>query len=81
MTKDSSCIYIIGSLFNREVGKQRSLYYIMSRRGRDRMIVGYIVMTTYAIAQIQQSEGVRVMVFNTTFNNVSAISWRSVLLV
>jgi len=49
MTKDSSCIYIIGSLFNREVGKQRSLYYIMSRRGRDRMIVGYIVMTTYAI--------------------------------
>ena len=25
--------------------------------------------------------GVRVMVFNTTFNNISAISWRSVLLV
>jgi len=25
--------------------------------------------------------GVRVMVFNTTFNNMSVISWRSVLLV
>jgi hypothetical protein len=25
--------------------------------------------------------GVRVMVFNATFNNISAISWRSVLLV
>jgi len=26
-------------------------------------------------------EGVRVMVFNTTFNNISVISWRSILLV
>jgi hypothetical protein len=26
-------------------------------------------------------EGVRVMVFNTTFNNISVISWRLVLLV
>jgi hypothetical protein len=25
--------------------------------------------------------GVRVMVFNSTFNNISVISWRSVLLV
>jgi hypothetical protein len=26
-------------------------------------------------------EGIRVMVFNATFNNISVISWRSVLLV
>jgi hypothetical protein len=26
-------------------------------------------------------QGVNVMVFNATFNNISAISWRSVLLV
>ena len=26
-------------------------------------------------------EWIRVMVFNTTFNNISGISWRSVLLV
>ena len=29
----------------------------------------------------KQMEGVRVMVFNATFNNISVISWRSVLLV
>jgi hypothetical protein len=28
-----------------------------------------------------KEEKVRVMVFNTTFNNISVISWRSVLLV
>jgi hypothetical protein len=28
-----------------------------------------------------QMKGVRVMVFNATFNNISVISWRSVLLV
>jgi hypothetical protein len=30
---------------------------------------------------IKLIEGDRVMVFNATFNNISAISWRSVLLV
>ena len=31
--------------------------------------------------QTTKSEEVRVIVFNTTFNNISVISWRSVLLV
>ena len=31
--------------------------------------------------QTTKSEEVRVIVFNTTFNNISAISWQSVLLV
>jgi len=30
---------------------------------------------------MKRSKGVRVMVFNATFNNISAISWRLVLLV
>jgi hypothetical protein len=36
-------------------------------------------MTIYA--RKRDRVNVRVMVFNTTFNNISAISWRSVLLV
>ena len=31
--------------------------------------------------EISREEGVMVMVFNAIFNNISAISWRSVLLV
>ena len=31
--------------------------------------------------QTTKSEEVRVIVFNTTFNNISVISWQSVLLV
>jgi hypothetical protein len=31
--------------------------------------------------QTTKSEEARVIVFNTTFNNISVISWRSVLLV
>jgi hypothetical protein len=40
-------------------------------------------MTAVLIAVIQQKDSlrVRVVVFNTTFNNISAISWQSVLLV
>ena len=34
-----------------------------------------------ACQQTGELKGVRVMVFNTTFNNISAISWQSVLLV
>jgi hypothetical protein len=72
------------------------------RRGRDRMLVGFI--TTYAISTYHQpkyefesgsgevyliqhymikfvSGLAMVMVFNATFNNMSVISWRSVLLV
>jgi hypothetical protein len=33
------------------------------------------------LKQMFQLYGVRVMVFNATFNNISAISWRSALLV
>jgi hypothetical protein len=50
------------------------------------MVVGFI--TTYAINayhHIKNMSGqwvrVRVMVFNATFNNISDISWQSVLLV
>jgi hypothetical protein len=38
----------------------------------------FIEATTY---EAIQGLGVMVMVFNATFNNISAISWRSVLLV
>jgi hypothetical protein len=31
--------------------------------------------------KLKQNKGVRVMVFNATFNNISVISWQSVLLV
>jgi hypothetical protein len=33
------------------------------------------------LKQIRMEGGVRVMVFNATFNNISVISWWSVLLV
>jgi len=36
--------------------------------------------STIHIHQIT-NQGVRVLVFNATFNNISVISWRSVLLV
>jgi hypothetical protein len=45
-----------------------------------------ITIISTKIAEIIKSDvlillGVMAMVFNTTFNNISAISWRSVLLV
>ena len=38
----------------------------------------YIIITTVTISCKYR---VRVMMFNATFNNISAISWRSILLV
>jgi hypothetical protein len=45
------------------------------------MVVGFTI--AYAINAYKDSliKGVRVMVFNTTFNNTSVISWQLVLLV
>jgi hypothetical protein len=45
-----------------------------------------VIFTKYVIKYWDDTEaamelGVRVMVFNTTFNNISAISWWSMLLV
>jgi hypothetical protein len=53
---------------------------IMSFRGRhghDRMVVGFMTKQKWMTGVVR----VRVMVFNATFNNISVISWRSVLLV
>jgi hypothetical protein len=44
----------------------------------DRMVVGFT--TTYAISAYHH-QNCEFMVFNTTFNNISVISWWSVLLV
>jgi hypothetical protein len=38
-----------------------------------------LILTTFNMLKIRVRD--RVMVFNTTFNNISAISWQSVLLV
>jgi hypothetical protein len=37
-------------------------------------------ITDIYLILVSKEGGVRVMVFNTTFNNISVISWRSVLL-
>jgi hypothetical protein len=46
--------------------------------------VMYVMFIIFRIKDIAAyptvQSGVRVMVFNTTFNNISVISWRSVLL-
>jgi hypothetical protein len=42
---------------------------------------GYIIMTYVSLSYIQYLVCVMVMVFNATFNNISVISWQSVLLV
>jgi hypothetical protein len=54
---------------------------IGGRRGRDRIVVGF--STTYAISvkTVMGMVWFRVMMFNAIFNNISAILWRSVLLV
>jgi hypothetical protein len=44
------------------------MFLFRGRSGRDRIVVGFI--TTYAMS----------MVFNALFNNISAISWRSALM-
>ena len=41
----------------------------------------YNIMKTWLNPTIPQNNWFKVMVFNATFNNISAISWRSVLLV
>ena len=41
----------------------------------------YMKLRSQNIYAITKIKGVRVMVFNATFNNISAISWQSVLLV
>jgi len=38
-------------------------------------------MIKWLFVPLVVKQGVRVMVFNATFNNISVISWRSVLLV
>jgi len=43
-------------------------------------MAGGVACNLYIYLSYSQ-EWVRVMVFNTTFNNISVISWRSVLLV
>jgi hypothetical protein len=40
-----------------------------------------IITVIIDVSKILNCIGVRVMVFNATFNNISVISWRSVLLV
>ena len=40
-----------------------------------------VSITPRSIHKMQDTRRVRVMVFNATFNNISDISWRSVLLV
>ena len=42
------------------------------------IVVRYVQINIYVYMSVFR---VRVMVFNTTFNNISVISWRSVLLV
>ena len=45
-------------------------------------IISYIVVVSFIGGnRSTQRAGVKVMVFNTTLNNISAISWRSALLV
>jgi hypothetical protein len=43
------------------------------------MVAGFA--TTYAIKSLHIDVLIRVVVFHATFNNISVISWRSVLLV
>jgi hypothetical protein len=57
------------------------MFLFRGRSGRDRIVVGFI--TTYAtdLALIYcMLSGNMTMVFNALFNNISAISWRSALM-
>jgi hypothetical protein len=47
------------------------------RRGLDHIVVGFTTTYHQELSMYQ----VCLMVLNTTFNNISAISWQSVLLV
>jgi hypothetical protein len=55
---------------------KHSIDYVRSYRGRDGMVVGFI--NIYAIANSLLKVSASVVVFNTTFNNISVISWQSV---
>jgi hypothetical protein len=44
-------------------------------------VIGFLSQRSYRKKKECNIEGVIVMVFNTTFNNISVISWQSVLLV
>jgi hypothetical protein len=52
--------------------------YLWGRRGGDRVVEGF--STTFNHNYCLEGMGC-VMVFNATFNNISVISWQSVLLV
>jgi hypothetical protein len=47
------------------------------RRGCTPQRINYILFIYHGLVK----EGIRYMVFNVTFNNISVISWRSILLV
>jgi hypothetical protein len=77
-------------LFIIDDNKKLLYKYMKVRRGSDRMVVG--VTTTCAISACAScrkltiihsvlSYTFMVMVFDATYNNISVISWRSVLLV
>jgi hypothetical protein len=44
-------------------------------------MIKLVTESSFALKKNRGKISVRVMVFNTTFNNISVISWRSVLLV
>ena len=61
-------------------------YYIYKRKQHTKVFHVFQIFTTKSkmvrvIKYIGGSTWVRVMMFNVTFNNISAISWRSALLV
>ena len=50
-------------------------------RGRDRMVITTKVVSLNPVPLSLNIDRIRFMVFNATFNNISVISWLSVLLV
>jgi len=56
--------------------KQAVEYEFIDQRGTHTPIRLFICLGTF-----KHFEGVRVMVFSATFNNIAVISWQSVLLV
>ena len=58
------------------------LYSCFSSETGKYKLKGYVWITSENLVDMKNCMGlIRVMVFDTTFNNISAILWRSVLLV
>jgi hypothetical protein len=55
-------------------------FFLRGRHGRDCMVVGFTTIYAISAYHHQHCEYNSFMVFNATFNNISVISWRSVLL-